>query len=646
MAGFTIPTIFSAVDKLSAPLRKMSKNMQSFASRSEAGVARLDRRLRKLTPSLGGLGKQMLAFASAGAIIAGIGGAINIVKDYEQANADLSAVMNTTTANQKLLGDDAQRLGAITAKSATEVVGLQEAFARLGFTTPEIINMTEATIAGSIAMNAELADTAELTGAMVKTFKDFSSIDAPDILDKMTLSTQKSALNFEKLQTALPIVAGAANAAGVSFEQNLALLGKLSDAGIDASSSANALKRIFIESKAAGLNYGQILEKISNSGDKLTASVDEFGVRAAVSSAILSEKLSETATLTNQLSDATIFQGSAQKAAETRLNTFGGSLTLLSSAYEGLILDISSSTGALGGFKFIIQFVTENIKTLATILGVAVGAFLALKIGVLAAQGALWIYRTAMLVSAIATGTMTKAIATNEIALAAYTAVQWLANTALWGFPLVWIIAAFIAVGAAIVALIVYWEDLVKWVTESDSVFAKLIRVAILPAVLAFKAVGFVIGWVIEKFGQMVEWVKTSDSGFAQFIRGTIGAVIDHFKQMGQAIGIVIDAFASMWDWISNFTSEALAPIMSVIDMFSEMTQGELGVDVNKNVTGEIEAVNPEAVKQEALTTSITEKTNKEQVDLNLTVNGEPANVSGAGSSNNVNVSSTMTGGQ
>ena len=644
MAGFTIPTIFSAVDKLSAPLRKMSKNMQSFASRSEAGVARLDRRLRKLTPSLGGLQRQMLAFASAGAIIAGIGGAINIVKDYEQANADLAAVMNTTKANQKILGDDAQRLGAITAKSATEVVGLQEAFARLGFETPQIVNMTEATIAGSIAMNAELADTAELTGAMVKTFDDFSSIDAPAILDKMTLSTQKSALSFEKLQTALPIVGGAANAAGISFENTLALLGKLSDAGIDASSSSTALRNIFLDSAKKGHSYSEILENIEKNQDKLTAANDEFGKRGAVSAAILAKGLDEVAGLTNTLTND--FEGTAQAAADTRLDTFGGSLTLLSSAYEGLILDISNSTGALGGFKFIIQFVTENIKTLATILGVAVGAFLALKIGVLAAQGALWIYRTAMLISAIATGTMTKAIAVNEIALGAYTAVQWLANAALFAFPVVWIIAAFIAVGAAIVALIVYWEDLVKWVTESDSVFAKLVRVALLPAILTFKAIGFVVGWVIEKFGQLIDWVKTSDSGFAQFIRGTIGAVINHFKMMGEAIGIVIDAFATMWDWISNFTSEALAPIMSVIDMFSEMTQSELGVDVNKNVTGEIEAVNPEAVRQEALTTSITEQTNKEKIDLNLTVNGEPANVDGGGSSNNVNVSSTMTGGQ
>ena len=46
----------------------------------------------------------------------------------------------------------------------------------------------------------------------------------------------------------MPIVGGAAEAAGIGFGELLSLMGKLSDAGIDASMSANALKNIFIES--------------------------------------------------------------------------------------------------------------------------------------------------------------------------------------------------------------------------------------------------------------------------------------------------------------------------------------------------------------------------------------------------------------
>ena len=100
---------------------------------------------------------------------------------------------------------------------------LQIAYARLGFTQNEIINLTEGTIAGSIALNAELDETANLTGAIVRTFDDLKTTDAARIQDVLAAATQKSALNFEKLQTSLPIVAGAANAVGIPFTKLVSL---------------------------------------------------------------------------------------------------------------------------------------------------------------------------------------------------------------------------------------------------------------------------------------------------------------------------------------------------------------------------------------------------------------------------------------
>ena len=174
MATFTIPSIFTAIDRFSAPVKKM-----------ESRLARFDRGLRKLTPSLGGLTKQMLAFASAGLVIAGVSNAINVVKDFEQANANLSSVLaNSTKKELDSLEKSAISLGSTTAKSASEVVSLQEAYARLGFGASDIINLSEATISGAVAMNSELADTAELTGAVVNSFNSLGTTDAPAILIK------------------------------------------------------------------------------------------------------------------------------------------------------------------------------------------------------------------------------------------------------------------------------------------------------------------------------------------------------------------------------------------------------------------------------------------------------------------------------
>lgn len=318
----------------------------------EAQVLKTNNALRKNSGFVSGVKKGMMQWgASMIGVTAAItvltkvvGGAAKTIKEFDQKSAQLAAILGKTKASITSLTNEAKRLGGVTAKTAGEVLELQTAYARLGFSQKEIINLTEATISGSIAMNAGLDETAELTGAVVRTFDDFSTTDAPEIIDIMSAATSKSALNFQKLQTAIPVVAGAANAAGVPFTTLTALLGKLSDSGIDASSSATALRNIFIESASQGLSYDQILDKIKNSQDKLTASNDEFGKRAAVSATVLAKNIDSIQELDEALQDA---GGTAERMADEQLDTLSGSFTLLGSAWDGWILSLEDGKGPM-----------------------------------------------------------------------------------------------------------------------------------------------------------------------------------------------------------------------------------------------------------------------------------------------------------
>lgn len=356
-ATFTASAQFKAVDKMSRPFKQMAKHSGTFANKMEVAMARVDRRIRKVTQRLGSLGLML----GAGLLIGAVTGAVSVFASFEQANANLSSVMSDATIPQlQEMQKDAKRLGATTAKTATEVVGLQESYARLGFGTSDIINMTEATISGSIAMRGELADTAELVGAMVKSFDSFSSVDAPQVIDKMTLATQKSALNFEKLQTGLPIVAGAANAAGVQFTTLLASMGKLSDAGIDASMSSTSLRNIFLEAAKRGVPYQKLLDKVANSTDQLKTANELFGKRGAVAAVILAKNSKGVSELDKVLQNA---GGTAEIAAKKQLDTLTGSFTILKSAYEGFILSVEDGNGKLGNFlKTAVKTATEMLS--------------------------------------------------------------------------------------------------------------------------------------------------------------------------------------------------------------------------------------------------------------------------------------------
>ncbi|OIQ22204.1 MAG: phage tail tape measure protein [Flavobacterium sp. MedPE-SWcel] len=362
--------------------------------------------------------------------------AFNVARDFEKQNATLSAVLQVEKENMKALTDEAKKLGARTVKSAGEVTQLQIAYARLGFSQQEIIDLTESTISGSIAMNSELAQTADLVGAVVNTFDDFSSTDAPEIIDVMSLATAKSALNFQKLETGIPIVAGAANAAGVPFTKLVALLGKLADSGIDTSSSATALRNIFIESAAQGLDYGQILQKIKDSQDKLTAANDEFGKRAAVSSAVLAENIDKTNELDEALRNAA---GTAQNMADKELATLDGAVKLLSSAWDGLIIDTTDANSVNSKLAVGLTFLAENLKTIFNVLGYLTAAWVAYKTSLVLAN-----VQTKLI--ALATTQSTAAQAGNATATNLSTIAWKKFNTALKANALMLSVTALIAI--------------------------------------------------------------------------------------------------------------------------------------------------------------------------------------------------------
>lgn len=365
--------------KLDSALKKVDANVGQF----QRSVGNYGKAMNSARNAARGLASAMGLVGGAFLVVQVVRDAVRIVRDFEKANATLSAILQVERSEMQGLTEDSIRLGAETVKTANEVTGLQIAYARLGFEQKEILNLTEATISGSIAMNAELDSTANLVGAVVNTFDDLSATDAPKIIDILSLSTAKSALSFQKLETGIPIVAGAANAAGVPFTMLVSLMGKLADSGIDVSSSSTAIRNIFIESAAQGLNYEEILEKIKGSQDKLTASNDEFGKRAAVSASVLANNIDKTKELDEALNNAA---GTAERMANKELDTLDGSIKLLRSAWEGYILNLDQSSDSSTSLKNIISGLASNLGKVISIVINTAKAYAVYKGAVLLAR--------------------------------------------------------------------------------------------------------------------------------------------------------------------------------------------------------------------------------------------------------------------
>ncbi|MFZ7121793.1 MAG: phage tail tape measure protein [Eubacteriaceae bacterium] len=352
-AAKEVNTLDSRLKKIDSTLGQSQRNVGNYKS----GITGLVGGFKNLAGALGVVGGFNL-------LAKGIKSAFDISRKYEKQNAVLASVLGKTLKQTTKLQGESQRLGSSTAFSATQVTELQTELARLGKSEEEIIASTEGIIDATLALGSETGETAALVASTLNAFQ-LEAKESGRVADILTLSTQRSALSFEKLNTALPIVAGAAAAAGISLEDMVAQLGKAADRGIDASTAATSLRNIYLELAKQGLTLEQALAKINNSQDKLSTANELFGKRAAVTALALADTTEQTKELSNALENA---GGTAKKVAETQLNTLDGQLKLLNSAWEGLVLNINNTDTAIGKASVsMVKFATNALNQFANI---------------------------------------------------------------------------------------------------------------------------------------------------------------------------------------------------------------------------------------------------------------------------------------
>lgn len=326
-----------------------------------------------------GVSTMIKGFVGAQAVISGFQKMVDAIKsgihsiiDFESANSKLAAILGEAKTNINELIYDAKRLGATTRYTASEATALQIELAKLGFSKKEILDSTEYILKFAQATGAELPEAAALAGASIRMF-GATTQETEKYVAAMAVATTKSALSFSYLQTALPIVGPVAKAFNFTIEDTLALLGKLSDAGFDASMSATATRNIILNladangklAKELGGNVKTLPEmveglvKLRDKGIDLASTLELTDKRSvAAFNAFLSgaEKI-------NTLREAvTNVEGDLATMANTMTDNVQGAILGLSSAWEAFMLSFMNSTGPA---KEVIDFFARGLRNIA-----------------------------------------------------------------------------------------------------------------------------------------------------------------------------------------------------------------------------------------------------------------------------------------
>jgi len=363
--------------KADAAAGQFQRNVGNYPSALKGAISSL----KKFAGALGLFGGIQLA-------VRGIRNMFDVVKNFDQATADLTSVLGVNADEMENLTAQAKELGATTKFTASQVSELQLEFAKLGFTQKEIQDVTEATLQLAAAAGTDLGNAATIVGSTIRAF-GLDTSETQRIVDVMAESFSSSSLDIEKFSAAMAAVAPVAKTAGLSVEETTALIGTLTDAGIDAGTAGTGLRNIFLELTKSGMSFDEAMKAINSSTNKNKTALDLFGKRGAALGVILAENGVATDALTEKLENSA---GAAEEMADKQLNTLGGAVELLKSAWEGFILKLNDASGAGSGLTKVIKFLANNLETILNTVVLVTKGFIAYKVATFAATKALKLY--------------------------------------------------------------------------------------------------------------------------------------------------------------------------------------------------------------------------------------------------------------
>ena len=493
--------VVEMIDRVTGPAGRASLAVNRFANTTQAA----SRRISPMGRAVGFVGRMFGGFAALGAVYELGRQFIQFDHAITSASAKFPGLNRNTEAGIRTIEQlrmTARRVGAQTEFSAAQAAGGLEFLAMAGFTAQQSMSLLPgvanlATVANiDFARSADIAsDSLAAFGLMTKDTEQLA-LNFTRVQDVMAATVSATNTNLEDLFEAVKMGGGAFNTAGQDIEVFNAIAGRMAAntfkgglagramrAGIArlASPTAAATRVLDDLSISVSDSQGNMRNMIDILGDIETATQGMgnqqrlatlktiFGMNAfSAYASIINEGVDQTRALEQQLRGAT--GESARMAAVMRTSLLNQLKALLSAVIElgfrfinaftedgsDAISTLTTVARALGPvFGFIGWVLSKVSKVLPYVIAGFIAykvAIIALKIAQLAILAVGWIQYLVMMYPLILTVTGTTNL---------WTLAQWALNTAFAAFPLVWIIAAIIAIVAAGIWLYRNW-DMVK----------------------------------------------------------------------------------------------------------------------------------------------------------------------------------------
>ena len=367
-----------AVDKLSTSLKQLQTAQRQYntllgqtASHTKSATLGLN----TLTTTFNKLGAALGVSFGLYGVFRVLTSIVKTIAEFDLAQKKLQSILGETTNGMKELSQSAIDLGKNSIFGAKGVSELQIELAKMGFTKNEIMAMQTAINNLAIATQEDLASSAETVANIIKVY-GMSANETTRIVDIMGKAFNDSALGLSNFREGIKYIAPVAVQAGLSFEQTVAGMELLANAGLKGSLTGTAFNNVLkammdsnskLAKQMGGAVQGwdgfvSVLQRARDEGWNMQ---DIFGLitqRATGAFAILKDGIPTLLEMEKGLRDVS---GIIAQQALVQMQSLTYSAKQLQEQWKALILEIDSGNSVFSqGMKTVLDFGSALIWSL------------------------------------------------------------------------------------------------------------------------------------------------------------------------------------------------------------------------------------------------------------------------------------------
>lgn len=331
--------------ELSRTNKAIAENSNGFIKASkqfnEAGT-----KFKNLGGSFSNVGDNLMALTAP--MVAVSAGAIKVGADFEEAMSQVRATCNPTQEEFESLRQKSIELGRdIKGASSKEVANSFNYLAMAGYSANEMISAIEPNVKASIAMNIDMATSADLCTDAMSTM-NLTADQTGHFLDVVAQTSRKANTNGQQMMEAYIGCGGMFRELNTPLQESATLLGTLANQGIKGSEAGTSLNSILINLMG---NSGQAKEALASLN---MSAYDSQGKFKGVTNVLyeLKGKLSNCTEQQRQMFESFI-------GGKTQIDTLSALLNGLGDNYNSLYSDIGECDGAV---EEMYQTMTDNTK--------------------------------------------------------------------------------------------------------------------------------------------------------------------------------------------------------------------------------------------------------------------------------------------